>query len=117
VLHVLSSLIERCNLLFSTSSRLSKTDFRKGQFFSYLVPLVSSYYETIDRLYNAEHNTTASCCTEYPDMLKATMDAVVHSLELEVDSVQAGQIPEVGSELKNLVLARTAARFLPVPHL
>lgn len=117
VLRVLGSWIERCNLLSSTRSRLPKTDVRKGQFFSYLVPLVSSYYETIGRLCNAEHSAMASCCTADPDTLKAAMDAVVHSLELEVDSVRAGEKPEVSSELKKLVLARTAALFPPVPRL
>jgi hypothetical protein len=117
VLRVLSSWIERCNLLSSTRSRLPKTDIRKGQFFSYLVPLVSSYYETIGRLCNAEHSTIAICCTVDPDTLKAAMDAIVHSLELEVDSVRAGLNPEVGTELKKLVLARTAALYPSVPRL
>jgi hypothetical protein len=80
VLHVLSSWIERCNLLASTRSRLPKTDIRKGQFFSYLVPLFSSYYETIGRLCNAEHSTIAIFCTADPDILKAALDAIVHSI-------------------------------------
>jgi hypothetical protein len=38
-------------------------------------------------------------------------------LELEVNSVRAGQNPEVGTGLKRLVLARTAARYPPLPRL
>jgi hypothetical protein len=45
------------------------------------------------------------------------MDAVVPSLELEVDAVRAGQNPGVGTELKKLVLARTAALYSSVPRL
>jgi hypothetical protein len=41
----------------------------------------------------------------------------INSLELEVDSVRAGQNPEVGTELKKLVLARTAALYPSVPRL
>jgi hypothetical protein len=105
VLRVLNSWIKSCNLHSSTRSRLPKTDIWKGQFFSYLLALVSSYYKTICRLCNAEHNTLASCCTADPDTLKAALDAIVHSLELEVYYVRAGQNPEVGAELKALFCA------------
>jgi hypothetical protein len=57
------------------------------------------------------------CCTADPDTFKPAMGAIVHSLELELYSVRAGQKPVVGSELKNLVLSRTVALFSPVPRL
>jgi hypothetical protein len=88
-----------------------------GNLYSKVDSVALQYYETTGRQSNAKHNTMASCCTADPDTLKADMDAIVNSLELEVDSVRAGQYPEVGSELKKPVISCTEALYPPVPRL